>query len=306
MIGSRRIEMKTTLFTVSYAGFWGQARLSLPEVLHKVKELGYSSVEIMGKRPHLSVVDCSRSDVRSYRALLDELGIQAASVAGYTNFTGGLESRAVPFVEVQLGYIRRLAQFAEILGADVIRIFTGYTVDALSYDQQWNLCVDAVREACDIAAQYGVTIGVQNHHDIGVGVEAYENFLDDVDHPNCRAMFDAWSIAQHGTDLYTWGERMAPRMAQTTIADYVEQPRYHLSTSLSSYQRMPSYLRAVPVGQGFIDYEGFFRGLRKGGFDGYVSFEMCSPVKGGGSLENLDATARASLAAIQRLIEGQD
>jgi hypothetical protein len=31
---------------------------------------------------------------------------------------------------------------------------------------------------------------------------------------------------------------------------------------------------------------------------------MCSPVKGGGSLENLDATARASLKAIERLIAG--
>jgi sugar phosphate isomerase/epimerase len=85
----------------------------------------------------------------------------------------------------------------------------------------------------------------------------------------------------------------------------VEQPRYHLSTQLSSYQRLPSYLRAVPVGQGFIDYASFFRGLRTGGFDGYVSFEMCSPVKGGGSLQNLDATAKESLAAIERLIAGQ-
>jgi sugar phosphate isomerase/epimerase len=296
--------MKTTLFTVSYAGFWGQAKLSLPQALRKVKALGYASVEIMGKRPHLSIVDCSLDDVRSYRALLDELGIAAASIAGYTNFTGGMESREVPFVEIQLGYIRRLAQFAEILGADAIRIFTGYNVDALSYDQQWKLCVEAVREACDIAAQYGVAIGVQNHHDIGVGVQAYENFLDDVDRPNCRAMFDAWSIVQHGTDLYQWARRMAPRMAQTTVADYVEQPRYHLATALSSYERLPSYMRAGPVGQGFIDYEGFFRGLREGGFEGYVSYEMCSPIKGGGSLENLDATARASLKAIERLIAG--
>jgi hypothetical protein len=49
----------------------------------------------------------------------------------------------------------------------------------------------------------------------------------------------------------------------------------------------------------------FFRGLRRGGFDGYVSFEMCSPIKGGGSLQNLDATAKASLTAIQRLIAGE-
>jgi sugar phosphate isomerase/epimerase len=297
--------VKTALFTVSYAGFWGQARLSLSEVLRKAKALGYPAVEIMGKRPHLSVVDCTLDDVRSYKALLDELGLEAASIAGYTNFTGGMESREVPFVEIQLGYVRRLAQFAEILDADLIRIFTGYTVDALSYDQQWNLCVKAVQEACDVAAQYGVRIGVQNHHDIGVGVESYGEFLDEVDRPNCCAMFDAWSVAQHGVDLCLWAKRMAPRMGQTTIADYVKQPRYHLAAALSSYEQLPPYLRAVPVGQGFIDYAGFFRGLREGGFDGYVSYEMCSPVKGGGSLQNLDATAKASLEAIHHLIAGE-
>jgi sugar phosphate isomerase/epimerase len=98
---------------------------------------------------------------------------------------------------------------------------------------------------------------------------------------------------------------MAPRMAQTTVADYVKHPRYHLDAALSSYEPLTPYLRAVPVGQGFIDYAGFFRGLREGGFDGYVSFEMCSPVKGGGSLENLDATAKASLEALQRMMAGE-
>ena len=297
--------MKTALFTVSYAGFWGQARLSLPDVFRKAKALGYDAVEVMGKRPHMSVVDCTLDDVRSYRALLDELGLQVASVASYTNFTGGMESREVPFVEIQLSYIQKLAQYAEILGADLIRVFTGYNVEALTYDQQWNLCVQAVQEACDLAAQYGVRIGVQNHHDIGVGVEAYEDFLDQVGRTNCCAVFDAWSIVQHGSDLYTWAKRMAPRMAQTTVADYIVQPRYHLEGALSSYVQLPNYMRAVPVGKGFIPYADFMRGLREGGFDGYVCYEMCSPVVGGGGLENLDATARMSREAIERLIAGE-
>ena len=33
----------------------------------------------------------------------------------------------------------------------------------------------------------------------------------------------------------------------------------------------------------------FFRGLKEGGFDGITNFEMCSPVRGGGSIENLNA-----------------
>jgi sugar phosphate isomerase/epimerase len=63
-------------------------------------------------------------------------------------------------------------------------------------------------------------------------------------------------------------------------------------------------VRAVPVGDGFIDLEAFFAGLKEGGFTGYVAYEMCSPVRGGGSEANLDATAAKSLACIRRLIAG--
>jgi sugar phosphate isomerase/epimerase len=46
------------------------------------------------------------------------------------------------------------------------------------------------------------------------------------------------------------------------------------------------------MGEGIIDYESFLRGLFGGGFDGWVFYEMCSPLRGGGSLENLDRHAR--------------
>jgi sugar phosphate isomerase/epimerase len=48
------------------------------------------------------------------------------------------------------------------------------------------------------------------------------------------------------------------------------------------------------MGEGFVDYDAFFRGLAAGGFDGYAVYEMCSPLRGGGSRENLDRCARGS------------
>lgn len=53
---------------------------------------------------------------------------------------------------------------------------------------------------------------------------------------------------------------------------------------------------------GFIDYEAFFAGLKEGGFQGYVAYEMCSPLRGGGGEANLDAAAAASLVKIRQLI----
>ena len=125
--------------------------------------------------------------------------------------------------------------------------------------------------------------------------------LDDVDHPNLRAMFDPWSVALVGGDLYQSARRLAARMVQTTLADYVRFERYAYQPSLVNYRRLePPAVRAVPLGEGFIDFAAFFAGLIEGGFDGYVAYEMCSPLRGGGSEANLDAAAAHSLAKIRQ------
>ena len=59
-------------------------------------------------------------------------------------------------------------------------------------------------------------------------------------------------------------------------------------------------VRAVPFGEGFIDYPAFFQGLKEGGFDGIATYEMCSPIRGGGDLNNLDAYARTYLDWMQQ------
>jgi sugar phosphate isomerase/epimerase len=292
--------MIPTLFSVSYAGFWGQCRLDLKSFIAKAGALGYSAVELMGKRPHLSVLDADPKYLTELRDAAAAAGVEIATVAGYNNFTLGRDTE-IPSVEIQVAYIGQLARLAEQLGAKMLRIFTGYATQKDAFQRDWDLCIQGVRQAAAVAADHGVILGVQNHHDVGVGVDSYVEFLDEVDHPNCRAMFDPWSPALHGDDLRACARRLAPRMVQTTLADYVRLPRFAYQPGLVNYERLTDVVRAVPLGCGFIDLEGFFAGLREGGFDGYVAYEMCSPVRGGGSEENLDRTAKASVEMIHKL-----
>ncbi len=297
--------MIPTLFSVSYAGLWGQNRLDLKSFIGKAAELGYTAVELMGKRPHLSIVDTDDRQIDEIRQAAVVAGIEIATIAGYTNFTMGRDTE-IPSVEIQVAYVRSLAQLAQKLGAKIIRVFTGYHKDSDAYARDWGICVDAIRECAQVAAKHGVMLGVQNHHDVGVSVDAYVEFLDEVDHPNCRAMFDPWAPALHGDDLRKAARRLAPRMVQTTLADYLRIPRYEYLPGLVNYKRLDDMVRAVPLGQGFVDLDDFFAGLREGGFNGHVAYEMCSPLRGGGSAENLHQAAAASLEKIRQLIgEGE-
>ena len=293
--------MKPTLFSVSYAGLWGQASLDLETFIHKASELGYEAVELMGKRPHLSILDVSEQELFALRETAEAAHVEIATIAGYTDFTAGQSAAEVPFVAMQIAYVDALARMGRQLGAKIVRVFTGYTTDPDSCQADWTKCVTAIRECAAVTAEHGLVLGVQNHHDVGVGAESFLEFLSDVDHPNCRAMFDPWSPALHGEDLYACAKMMAPHMVQTTLADYVRLKRFAYMPGLINYRELDAMVRAVPLGDGFVDLEAFFTGLKESGFDGYVAYEMCSPLRGGGNTANLDASAAKSLDAIRRL-----
>jgi len=283
--------MQPSLFSVSYAGFWGQSKLDLPAFLAKAAELGYPAVMLAGKRPHLSPLDASDAQLGEIQSLLAQHRLTCAVIAGYTDLSP-VAAAEVPYVEMQIAYVESLAQMARALGAKIVRVFTAYEVPGHSPQAIWTGVVRTLQEMCDRAAAHGVTLAVQNHHDIAVHSDALLELLGDVNRPNCQLGFDAWSPFLRGEDLYSAAKRMAPHTAITTSADYIRLPRFRYEPAVVNYSRLePDLVRAVKFGEGQIDYAAFFRGLTDGGFDGIASYEMCSPIRGGGELANLDAYA---------------
>lgn len=288
--------MKTALHSVSYAGVWtGQIRLAIDQFLEKAANFGYDGVMLVAKRPHLSPLDADNTTLDRVRKSLDAHGLQLACLAGYTDFCAGTDHPDVPHREMQIMYVTELAKMTHTLGGKLVRVFTGFERPDVSYDQQWDGCVQALRECARRASDWDVTIGVQNHHDIAAHYESLYDLLKEIDHPNCKTMFDAWSPALHGTDLVAAVNKLAPYIVHTTVADYVRRSRFQYHPRLVNYTQQPDVIRAVPMGEGFIDYRRFLNALKANGYDGYVAYEMCSVLEGGGSEENLDACAKQFL-----------
>ncbi|MBL9131983.1 MAG: sugar phosphate isomerase/epimerase [Verrucomicrobiaceae bacterium] len=299
--------MTPCLFSISYAGFWGQSVLKLADFIPHASRLGFESVMIAGKRPHLSPLDAAEQ-IAPLKTALSAASIRCDVIGAYTNLAQpvgiGCE---VPQIEFQIAYVESLARIAAQLGATIVRIFGAYEIEGQDPQTQWNRCVSTIREMCDRAAAHGVTIALQNHHDVGLHTAALLEMLADIDRPNCKLGFDAWSPALRGENLYESAKLAAPHTVITTNADYIKVPRHRYRPELVNYERQPvDWVRAVPFGTGFIDYAAFFNGLKDGGFDGIATFEMCSPLRGGGSLENLDSCATTYLSWMREreLIQG--
>lgn len=291
--------MTPALFSVSYAGYWGQASLSLESFIAKAGQLGFPSVMLAGKRPHLSPLDATPEYLSQIQNALRQNNVACDAIAGYTNFAPG-PAVEIPDLEFQIAYVQRLAEIASSLGAKIVRVFTAYQDDAVTSAALWNRVVSALRECADRAQSHNITLAIQNHHDLALDTASLLDLLTQIDRPNCKLGFDAWSPALRGEDLFTAAKQAAPHTVLTTNADYLRIPRYRYRPELVNYERLlPDQVQAVPFGKGFIDYPAFFQGLREGGFDGLAVYEICSPISGGPSPNNLDRCAAAYLAWLQ-------
>jgi sugar phosphate isomerase/epimerase len=301
---AKDFRVKTCLHSVSYMGVWrGQATLTVDEFLVKAKELGFEGVMLAAKRPHISPVDYDDAARQQLRARIKELGLELVCLAAYTDFTAGIDKAGIPNIEIQATYIGEIARLARDLGTTMVRVFTGYERPDMPYDKQYALVVEGLKMAGQFAAKYGVTLAVQNHHDIALHHEAMKWLLDEVNLPNVKAAFDCWSPALEGLtseEIRQAVLTMKPYIVHTTTADYKELPRFRYEINQTNYTQIQSQMRAVPIGEGFLDYKTFINALKEIGYQGYITYEMCEVLEGGGSIENLDKCARKFLEYVKQ------
>ena len=301
---SKDFKVKTCLHSIGYSGLWrGQALLSVDDFLVKAKELGYDGVIIMAKKPHLSPLDYDKEARAKLKKRISDLGLTLVGLAGYSDFTAGLDKMGIPHTEIQAAYIGQVAELAADLGTNMVRIFTGYERSGVPYDRQYALVVEGIRMAAQQAQKYGVTLAVQNHHDIALHHEAMYWLMKDINMPNVKVGWDAWSPNLEGLskeEIKASILKLKPYIVMSIAADYVAMPRYRYDSNLTNYIPETPVMRATQMGKGIIDYDTFFGVLKEIGYQGYLMYEMCEVMEGGGSIENLDYTAKEFIRYVQK------
>ena len=82
--------------------------------------------------------------VRNCGHRIKELGLELVCIAGYNDFTAGVDRSGVPNVEIQAIYIGELARLARDLGTNMVRVFTGYERPDLPYASQYAMVVGRI------------------------------------------------------------------------------------------------------------------------------------------------------------------
>lgn len=113
-----------------------------------------------------------------------------------------------PEREKQIANVKLWVDRAEVLGASVIRIFSGNAKKGQSEAEAHKLAVAGMEECCEYAGRHGVVLALENHGGLTTTIEGLLALVRDVKSPWFAVNLDTGNF--RSTDPYADLEKLAP------------------------------------------------------------------------------------------------
>lgn len=139
----------------------------------------------------------------------------------------------------EIANVKKWIEYAEILGAPVIRIFAGHRQDGASESETHELIVSGIAECCEFAGQHGVHLALENHGGPTATADGLLAIVRDVDSDWFGVNLDTGNF--HSQDIYGDLARAAPYSINVQVKVAVAGP--DRKKQPTDYQRLAKILR---------------------------------------------------------------
>jgi D-psicose/D-tagatose/L-ribulose 3-epimerase len=220
-------------------------------VLKKLKEMGYDAVEVPIFQPDVALC-------REWSKRLDDLGLERTGITIRTADGNPISPDAANRA-AGVDAIKRTLDCCQALGAPVlcgpIHSALGQFSGRGPTQDEWKWAVESLRRMAEHAASTGVTLAVEylnrfETYFLNCAADTVR-FIKDVNHPNCRMMYDTFHSNIEEKNIR---EAIRAAMPYTVLVHVSENDR------------------STP-GQGNVRWQDTFDGLREAGYDGWMVVE---------------------------------
>jgi sugar phosphate isomerase/epimerase len=108
----------------------------------------------------------------------------------------------------QIANVKRWIEYADMMDAPVIRIFSGGAKPGQSVDEARRLAIEAIHECCEYAGKYGVFLALENHGGIVAEADGVLEIVHAVSSPWFGVNMDTGNF--HTADVYGDLAKIAP------------------------------------------------------------------------------------------------
>jgi sugar phosphate isomerase/epimerase len=249
-----------------------QASFPLEEVVPNLAKHNYDGIELRGFDPHLHP-DTSQERAEQIKYLCAQHHINVVVIASYA---GGYSGQDDAYYQLQLTNLEKHCRLAVILGCNMVRHAPGGPPAYLATLEDYKHASKWIRQACCIAANYGLRIVMEIHP--GGLIESAEEamkLVNLVDQPNLGLIHDAGNMYICGVD---YGEEsvkiLGDRLFHVHIKDELEEIDPAIPGTIRCQVRTGEKLiRHTLLNQGGTDHRPLLRALKRSGYSGYLSLE---------------------------------
>jgi sugar phosphate isomerase/epimerase len=154
----------------------------------------------------------------------------------------------------QLAHVKQWVDYAQALGAPVIRVFSGQPHGKQSFDESYKLAVSGMEECAQYAGRHGVFLALENHGGVSTKIDDLVKMVRDVKSPWFGVNLDTGNLHGCGTadEAYADMAKMAP---------YALNVQAKVTIALKSGKKAPS------------DFGRLAKILSAAGYRGYIVLE---------------------------------
>ena len=148
--------------------------------------------------------DTSKEFFPKYKAFCTKLGLDISGSAVGNNFCIPDAAK----LKEQMTSVNEWVERCSILGCKTIRIFAGTIAKGDTEEKAKERCINAIGQACDYAAKFGVILALENHGGITASVEQILSIVKSINHPYFGVNLDTGNF--HTADPYGDLAKLAP------------------------------------------------------------------------------------------------
>ncbi|MEW6354856.1 MAG: sugar phosphate isomerase/epimerase family protein [Planctomycetota bacterium] len=263
----------------------------LPVAMEEAGKIGYDAIEIMvgfGGN-HLDVI-CAPDQAREIGRMAR--GNSLAICLIYTTLGGpilaGDEQR-----RKDLDAVDRFLDIGDAMGCKMLKVTAGRLKDSAYKDDEARIVADWLGAACDRAARHDARIVAEIHFgQYCETVAMARKIIDLVDRPNFGVIHDAGNLHITG-DIY--GEDSVEVLGDRIFHVHIKDMVHAAADDAAAHDYKAGRFKRALLNEGDVDHLPLFRGLKKIGYDGYLSCEA----SGG---DDPVAVARHEFAEMKKLL----
>lgn len=174
------------------------------------------------------------------------LGLDVSGTAVGNTFATSDPAR----LKKEIAQVKQWVEHTSRLGGKTVRIFAGNVDKGDTEDAARARCVEAIQEACDHAARYGIYLALENHGGITTTIDQMLRLVQAVKHDWFGVNFDTGNF--HSADPYADLERLAPYAVVVQIKTEIQ--RAGKKKEDADLKRLTDILRAAGY-RGYVALE---------------------------------------------------